>query len=429
MRYAGITWVKMQVYYSTDAADIINTAHDNGLKIQITGLGSANLIREEDFTANYANWLATLATQGADAIEVWSEPNIDFQWPAGQISPITYTNMLCAAYTAVKTANPDTSVISAAPAPTGYFRGCSEVGCDDLPFLSGMIEAGAINCLDYVGAHHTSGATSPLADIGHPADPGSTHHSWYFLSQTNRYFDLFEGQRRLFYTEMGYASQEGVPAFYDAFNWAKETTNAQQADWLTEAVNFGRSTGKVHAIMVWNIDFERSGYDPQDGYAIIRSHGCPACERLHNALVRTEAPSDQDRTSLLLPWPAGEGHSILPQSPPHHPEGFSFDLSENQNVLAAHSGWIVEIGKDEVLGNIVLLCRDQDGSGECSRYAHLKIAGVIVGQYIEQGQEIALAGDMLFFTMLRDGEPIPAAFKEMDGGTNSASYYISQNTP
>ncbi|MBN2002590.1 MAG: M23 family metallopeptidase [Anaerolineae bacterium] len=430
MRYAGMTWAKVQVHYPKDAADIINTAHDNGLKIQITGMGSASLIREKNFTANYANWLATIAAQGADAIEVWTEPNIDREWPAGQIGPEAYTELLCAAYATIKAANPDTAVISAAPAPTGYFRGCSPDGCDDLPFLRGMLEAGAENCLDYVGAHHNAGATSPMADIGHPADPGSTHPSWYFLPQTNLYFDIFNGQRQLFYTEVGYASQEGVPTFHDMFNWAKATTDAQQADWLVGAVNLGRSTDKVYAMMIWNVDFERYGYDPQDGYAIIRPRGqCPACERLHNALVRTEAPPDQDRTALRLPWPAGEGHSIIPQSPPNHPEGFSFDLSENEPVMAAHSGWVMEVGEDEVLGNVVMLCRDQDTSGECSRYAHLKIAGVVVGQYIERGQEIALAGDMLFFSMLKDGEPIPAAFKEMDGGTSSVSYYISQNTP
>lgn len=429
MHYAGMTWAKMQVHYSEEALDTINTAHDNGLKIQLTALGRPGLVGQDNFITDYTNWVAGLATQGADAIEVWSEPNIDQQWPTGQISPTLYTELLCAAYTAIKTANPDTAVISAAPAPTDYFRGCTPDGCDDLPFLAGMVEAGAASCLDYVGAHHNSGATSPMAGVGHPADPDSTHHGWYFLSQMNLYFDLFEGQRQLFYTEMGYASQEGVPEFHDMFGWARMTTNAQQADWLVEAVNLGRNPDKVYGIIVWNVDFRRYGYDPQDGYAIIRPNGqCPACERLHNALVRTEAPPDQDRTSLRLPWPAGEGHSIIPQSPPNHPDGFSFDLSENQSVLAAHSGWVIEIGEDAVLGKTVLLCRDQDASGECSRYAHLKIAGVVVGQYIERGQEIALAGDMLFFTMLKDGAPTVAAFEEMDGGTHSVAYYISQNT-
>ena len=84
------------------------------------------------------------------------------------------------------------------------------------------------------------------------------------------------------YTEMGYASQEGVPRFSDAFAWAREIDNEDQAKWLSEAAQLGTETGMIHAIMVWNIDFQRYGLDPQDGYAIIRPDGsCPACEALH----------------------------------------------------------------------------------------------------------------------------------------------------
>jgi len=84
---------------------------------------------------------------------------------------------------------------------------------------------------------------------------------------------------------MGYASQEGVPPFPVWFSWASGTTNAQQAAWLTEAAQLSMSTGMVHYIMVWNIDFPRYGNDPADGYAIIRPDGsCPSCEALHSLL-------------------------------------------------------------------------------------------------------------------------------------------------
>jgi hypothetical protein len=148
-----------------------------------------------------------------------------------------------------------------------------------------MYNAGATNCMDYIGAHHNSGATSPSAESGHPADNGARHHSWYFLPQTRLYYNVFGGARKLFYTEMGYASQEGLDTFSDQFAWARGTNNAQQAAWLAEAVNLSRSTGMVRNIIVWNIDFTRYGYDPQDGYAIIRPGGsCPACDSLRAAM-------------------------------------------------------------------------------------------------------------------------------------------------
>ncbi|HEY76599.1 MAG TPA: hypothetical protein G4O00_10535 [Thermoflexia bacterium] len=285
MHYAGMTWAKTQVHYPNDATGIIQAAHANGFKIQLSALGKPEMVTQPGFEQNFANWVASLAAAGADAIEVWNEPNIDREWQSGYIDPAAYTRLLCTAYQAIKAANPNTIVISAAPAPTGYFGGCSPAGCDDKPWMEGMYNAGAANCMDYIGAHHNSGATPPSARSGHPADPGDRHHSWYFLPQTELYYNIFRGTRQLFYTEMGYASQEGVPPFSDMFGWARGNDNSEQAAWLAEAVQLSIQTGMVRCIIVWNIDFPRFGYDPQDGYAIVRPDGsCPACDALHAVL-------------------------------------------------------------------------------------------------------------------------------------------------
>jgi len=285
MHYAGMNWTKVQVHFGQDASGLIATSHAKGFKIQLSALGGAGMVTEAGFEDNYANWVAQLAAAGADAIEVWNEPNIDREWQIGHISPQAYTSLLCKAYQAIKAANPNTAVISAAPSPTGYFGGCSPNGCDDKPWMEGIYAAGAANCMDYIGAHHNAGATSPSARIGHPANPGDPHHSWFFLPQTELYYNIFRGTRKLFYTEMGYCSQEGVPTFSDQFAWGRGTDNAEQAAWLAEAVQLSVNTGMVRCIIVWNIDFVRYGYDPQDGYAIIRPGGsCPACDTLHAVL-------------------------------------------------------------------------------------------------------------------------------------------------
>jgi hypothetical protein len=285
MHYAGMNWMKVQVQYPQSASSLVSTAHSNGFKIQLSALGTADMVTQPNFEQNYANWVSGLAADGADAIEVWNEPNIDREWPTGYISPTLYTDLLCASYNAINAVYSDTLVISAAPAPTGYFGGCSSAGCDDLPWLAGLYAANAGDCMDYIGAHHAAGATSPSARSGHPADPTGTHHSWYFLWQTEEYYQAFQSTKALFYTEMGYASQEGVPPFHAMFSWASGTTNAQQAAWLTEAAQLSTSTGMVHYIMIWNVDFPRFGNDPQDGYAIIRpDDSCPSCEALHSLL-------------------------------------------------------------------------------------------------------------------------------------------------
>jgi hypothetical protein len=285
MYYAGMTWAKVTLAYDSDAASIISAAHARGFKIQITAVGPPDMVTQAGFEQAFTRWVATIAAAGADGIEVWSEPNVDRAWPSGMIDPQAYTSLLCASYAAIKAVNPNTLVISAAPVPTGYFGGCGPTGCDDLPFLQGMINAGATQCMDYVGAHHTSGATSPSARSGHPADDGLHHHSWYFLPQTELYYQALGGTRQLFYTSMGYASQEGVPTFSDGWAWARGITDADQAAWLAEAAQLSIDSGMVRAIVVWNIDFERLGDEPRDGYAIIRPGGsCPACDALHDVL-------------------------------------------------------------------------------------------------------------------------------------------------
>ncbi|MCJ7549443.1 MAG: NBR1-Ig-like domain-containing protein, partial [Anaerolineae bacterium] len=168
MKYAGMTWIKTQIFYGQDAAGMVAVAHNNGFKIQLSAIGGAGMVTEAGYEDKFAAWTGQLAAAGADAIEVWNEPNIDREWQIGLISPVSYTNLLCKSYSAIKSANAGTAVISAAPAPTGWFGGCGPNGCDDQPWMEGLYNAGAANCMDYIGAHHNAGATSPSAAIGHP---------------------------------------------------------------------------------------------------------------------------------------------------------------------------------------------------------------------------------------------------------------------
>jgi hypothetical protein len=297
MHYAGMNWAKVQVRYPQDASGIIGAAHANGFKIQVSALGPASMVTQGGFEQKIADWVAGMAAAGADAIEIWNEPNISREWQDGHISPQAYNNLLCTAYAAIKNANAGTAVISAAPAPTGYFGGCGPSGCDDQPWLEGLYNAGAAHCMDYIGAHHNAGATSPSATVGHPANPGSTHHSWFFLPQTRLYYNIFRGTRKLFYTEMGYVTPEGTcgNGLPSNFQWGNGTSLAEQGAWLSEAVRLSISTGMVRCVIVWNVDYVRNDCgdcnphardcDPQASFALIRPDGtCPTCDSLHSVL-------------------------------------------------------------------------------------------------------------------------------------------------
>lgn len=277
MKQAGMTWVKFQV--RGGGGDAIAAAKSNGFKVLLSVIGDKNRVTDPAYWAEYAAWVGGLAAQGADAIEVWNEPNIDHEWPAGQISGATYTQLLAKAYAAIKAANPGTLVVSAGPAPTGAEAAFPGLVMNDDTFLAQMAQAGAANYMDCVGLHFNSGTTSPNATTGSALS--GYHYSFYFWPMVDLYYNSFGGSRPLCFTELGYLTGEGYGALPGNFAWAGNTTVAQQAQWLAESASLAGSSGKVRLMMIWNVDFTQYAGDPQAGYAILRPGGsCPACSAL-----------------------------------------------------------------------------------------------------------------------------------------------------
>ena len=175
MRNTGMTWVKKQLRWSqgegTQAAqDLINQADAQNFNILLGIVGDPGqyAANPTQYVQDYANFVGQVATLGVDAIEVWNEPNIDAEWPRGLISGAAYTQMLQASYNAIKAANPNVLVISAALAPTGaeaLFPG-SVVNDDN--YLRQMANAGAANSMDCLGIHYNEGIVSPTQRSGDP---------------------------------------------------------------------------------------------------------------------------------------------------------------------------------------------------------------------------------------------------------------------
>lgn len=285
MRQAGMTWVKRQVRYSQgQSADsvtgMINEAHANGFRILLGIVGYPSQLNNGNYYADFAAFLGGAAALGADAIEVWNEPNIDREWPAGSISPSAYTELLRHSYSAIKGANPNTLVISGAPAPTGFFGGCSGGGCDDNHFVAGMAAAGAVNYMDCIGVHYNEGIVGPNQTSGDPRG-NSGHYTRYFWGMVNTYSRAFGGARPLCFTELGYLTPAGYPPLPGGFAWAENVTLDQHAAWLDQAVSLAAGSGRVRLLIIWNVDFTEYGSDPMGGYAMIRPDGsCPACDAL-----------------------------------------------------------------------------------------------------------------------------------------------------
>lgn len=282
MKFAGMLWVKRQLRWApgmTASASWITDAHNQSFKILLSVVGDPDDISGGANFDSYAAFVGELARLGADGIEVWNEMNIDREWPAGQINPTTYTDLLRRSYNAIKAKNPATLVISGAPAPTGAEGafGLDHVWNDDR-YINGMAAAGAASYMDCIGVHYNEGILSPTRSSG---DPRDNYYTRYYSGMVNTYFNAFGGAKKLCFTELGYLSPEGYGTLPPNFGWAGDTSAAEHAQWLGEAANLAKNGGVVRLMIVFNVDFTAFGEDPQGGYAIIRPGGtCPACDKL-----------------------------------------------------------------------------------------------------------------------------------------------------
>jgi hypothetical protein len=178
--------------------------------------------------------------------------------------------------------HPSTIVISGALAPTGAAgaSGKSAAFWNDDVYYQEMAAAGAAQYMDCVGLHYNEGIVSPKQSTGDPRDNYPTR---YFGTMLNRAMAHFPGMRGCF-TELGFLTGQGYGPLPASFNWAKDVTIEQQAQWIAEAAELS-SKSNIRLMIIWNMDFVRYDSDPMAGYAIIRNDGtCPACEKLASVL-------------------------------------------------------------------------------------------------------------------------------------------------
>ena len=291
MKSAGMTWARTEVRDEVIPEAFINGAKQQGLKVLITAVGDRNRVMNLSYRDQWVQFLAKLAAAGADAIQVWHEPNYQSEWPAGQINGASYVDLLKRAYFAIKQVNPNVLVISAGLAQTSgaYGGGCSQEGCDELAFLRQMANQSAQDYMDCVGVNYTSGSDAPSAV------QNSRHYLHSFEPLRNTYLSAFNGVRPLCFTALGYITKEGIsdrlPA---AYAFATNITLADQAAWLGEAARIAKASGQVRLMIIWNVDARtwipddpatNTPGDPRAGYAMIRPDGtCPACETLRSVL-------------------------------------------------------------------------------------------------------------------------------------------------
>ncbi len=124
-----------------------------------------NFLPEESFAA-FARYAAAFAERYADAIDaliIWNEPNLSFEWGFRPVDPAAYTRLLQQSYPRINAANPAVQVLAGALAPTQEKAG-SSAGLNEFDYLSAMYQAGAREYFDALAIHTYGYHDSPSAE-------------------------------------------------------------------------------------------------------------------------------------------------------------------------------------------------------------------------------------------------------------------------
>jgi len=225
----GVTWVRMYWNwawvegkkggrYLKPVEIAVAAAHKRGMKIIVLATGAppwANGGKGQDYPPTDANiddfgaYAAAIAQTGADAVEIWNEPNNRGFWASGP-DPVKMAHMQVAAFKAIKAVTPDTPVI------TG---GLTQVFDDPQTFFGKMIAADThfIDSFDAVGLH-------PYNEPSDPLEPGISGMKNVMTVQTPAIHKMLADHGRkevpIWFTEYGVATHgqfsvaEAVQATY-----------------------------------------------------------------------------------------------------------------------------------------------------------------------------------------------------------------------
>jgi len=262
-----------------DPDNVVTALGDQQVKILLRVHGTPDWARPTDtsFThppddmADFANFMTALASRykgKVAAYEIWNEPNLYYEWGNGEPDPARYTEMLKAAYSAVKAVDPNALIITGGLATTGDG---SATAYGDLAFLQAMYNAGAQGYFDAVGSHPYTFGRAP-----DEVDPWGLSLS-RVAEQHQVMVDNGDGDTPIWITEMGWIIE-------NSWEMGEHETSAvseqEQARYLSGAYAKIRSDWPfVRAAFLFNLDFSTVPWypaaEPMRWYSILNPDRTP----------------------------------------------------------------------------------------------------------------------------------------------------------
>ncbi len=286
---AGFKWIREQIIWSSyepakgqfgnnyvaQVDSTVNTAAAKGVNIMFSIVhapdwaGGPGLPKNPQDVADVLKFMADRYKGKVAAYEVWNEQNLAFE-TGGQVNASAYVPILKAGYQALKSSDPNITVVMGGLTPTGV-TGHPEVALDDVQFLQQVygINGGEVKkYYDVLGAHPGSNcnppdnswpdnpATSPCGNDPDGSRSFTKDNSFYFkrILQLRKVMeDNGESGKKMWLTEFGWDSTQAPAAGYE---YAKYISEQQQADYLTKAFALGKSYPWMGVMFVWNLNFQ-----------------------------------------------------------------------------------------------------------------------------------------------------------------------------
>jgi polysaccharide biosynthesis protein PslG len=285
---------------------VIDMAHERGLKITATLLqtpswangGQGPWVPPTDL-ADYARAAEFLARRYRDKVEsweIWNEPNhVKF---GGGMTAADYTGLLCAAYPAVKAADPDAPVV---------FGGTAG---NDWEFIGGAYASGAKPCFDVLAVHPYNADYSPYMT------PRSTDRWWFQNVPLVRQVMLEheDAATPLWFTEVGWSTHDNTP---DMPTNMRGVTLEQQARYLVDMLDITKERYPyVERVSWFSSRDEENGDIENDNFGLftVELDPKPSALALRDYLVvpagTPDAPSPEDDPP---PTPGTEPDTTVPQ--------------------------------------------------------------------------------------------------------------------
>ncbi|MCB0127610.1 MAG: hypothetical protein KDE58_35345, partial [Caldilineaceae bacterium] len=231
---------------------------------------------------DFARVAAAVASRYRDQLtfyQIWDEPNIAPHWGNRLIEPVAYAQLLRVTATAIRNADPDATILSAALAPT---RDRGHTAIDEIAYLQRLYAAGAAPYFDVL-------AIQPFGFGTAPTDPriGVDHLNF--------------GRAHLIRQTMVASGDGATPIWAVRYGWNRQLASPwatvperDQIHFAVEALTLARREWPWLTAMAWVIDQPKAPpTDPSWGFAL----SAPLTDAFR-AWVAQEEPAKAPSTAM-----------------------------------------------------------------------------------------------------------------------------------